>query len=58
MFAKGLEDVPTFFVCLDDPTFSKGKDIQSRVCIRVLGPILMYCPGHVGSGKLWQQLAF
>lgn len=33
MFAKGLEDVPTFFVCLDDPSFAKGKEIQNRAVV-------------------------
>eukprot|EP01127_Copromyxa_protea_P003233 TRINITY_DN1307_c0_g5_i1.p2 TRINITY_DN1307_c0_g5~~TRINITY_DN1307_c0_g5_i1.p2 ORF type:complete len:237 (-),score=48.28 TRINITY_DN1307_c0_g5_i1:95-805(-) len=30
MFAKGLEEVPTFFVCLGDPSFAKGLAIQQR----------------------------
>jgi hypothetical protein len=33
MFAKGLEDVPTFFVCLDDPAFTKGLAIQKRAMV-------------------------
>lgn len=54
VIAKQLQTVPTYFVCIDDPTFRIGKSVQKTVCTPLSTSLPPQCMAALANyGKDW-----